>query len=105
MTRKRITNRIVSLLGALAIALGLFASSAIAAGPGNVTITVTAVGKKDTIPPAVTKDDVQLYLNKERTQVAGWATGEKWYLAVLIADSMDSSVANPWSDWKAFCDG
>jgi len=49
MTRKRITNHVVSLLGALAIALGLFAASAIAAAPGNVTITVTAVGKKDTI--------------------------------------------------------
>ena len=102
MTRKRITNRIVSLLGALAIALGLFAASAIAAGPGNVTITVTAVGKKDTIPPAVTKDDVQFYLNKERTQVAGWAKAEKLYLAVLIDDSLDSGVANQWSDLKAF---
>jgi len=72
MTRKRITNHIVSLLGALAIALGLFAASAIAAGPGNVTITVTAVGKKDTVPPAVKTDDVQLYLNKERTQLAAF---------------------------------
>src|SRR5258706_7816378 len=102
MTRKRITNYVVSLFGALAIALGLFASSAIAAGPGNVTITVTAVGKKDTIPPAVTKDDVQFYLNKERTQVAGWAKTEKLYLAVLIDDSLDSSIANQWSDLKAF---
>jgi len=102
MTRKRITNHVVSLLGALAIALGLFAASAIAAAPGNVTITVTAVGKKDTIPPAVTKDDVQFYLNKERTQVAGWAKAEKLYLAVLIDDSLDSSVASQWSDLKAF---
>src|SRR6266481_4481197 len=102
MTRKRITNHVVSLLGALAIALGLFAPGAIAAGPGNVTITVTAVGKKDTVPPAVTKDDVQLYLNKERTQAAGWTKAEKLYLAVLIDDSLDSSVANQWSDLKAF---
>ncbi len=102
MTRKRITNYVVSLLGALAFALGLFAPGAIAAGPENVTITVTAVGKKDTIPPAVTKDDVQFYLNKERTQVAGWAKAEKLYLAVLIDDSLDSSVANQWSDLKAF---
>src|SRR2546426_10382703 len=102
MTRKRITNHVVSLLGALAIALGLFAPGAIAAGPGNVTITVTAVGKKDTVPPAVTKDDVQLYLNKERTQAAGWTKAEKLYLAVLIDDSLDSSVASQWSDLKAF---
>ena len=104
MTRKRITNHVVSLFGALAIALGLFAASAIAAGPGNATITVTAVGKKDSMPPAVTNDDVELYLNKERTQVAGWAKGEKLYLAVLIDDSLDSSVANQWSDLRAFFD-
>jgi len=104
MTRKRITNHVVSLLGALAIALGFFASSAMAAAPGNVTITVTAVGKKDTIPPAVTKDDVQSYLNKERTQVAGWTKAEKLYLAVLIDDSLDSGVANQWSDLRAFFD-
>jgi len=104
MTRKGISNYIVSLLGALAIALGLFAASAIAAGPGNATITVTAVGKKDTVPPAVTKDDVQLYLNKERTQLAGWTKAEKLYLAVLIDDSLDSSVANQWSDLRAFFD-
>jgi len=104
MTRKRITNQVVSLLGALAIAFGFFVASVSAAGPGNVTITVTAVGKKDINPPAVTKDDVQLYLRKERTQVANWARGEKLYLAVLIDDSLDSSVANQWSDLKAFFD-
>jgi len=104
MTRKRITNHVVSLLGALAIALGLLAASTSRAGTGNVTITVTAVGKKDTNPPAVTKDDVHLYLNKERTQAARWAKAEKLYLAVLIDDSLDSSVANQWSDLKAFFD-
>jgi hypothetical protein len=36
--------------------------------------------------------------------VAGWAKGEKLYLAVLIDDSLDSSVANQWSDLKAFFD-
>jgi hypothetical protein len=104
MTRKRITDHLVGLFGALAIALGLFAASTSAAGTGNVTITVTAVGKKDTSPPAITKDDVQFYLNKERTQAAGWAKAEKLYLAVLIDDSLDSSVANQWGDLKAFFD-
>jgi len=104
MTCRRITNHVVSLLGALAIALGLLAARSSAAGPENATITVTAVGKKDTNPPAVTKDDVQFYLNKERTQAAGWAKAEKLYLAVLIDDSLDSSVANQWSDLRAFFD-
>jgi hypothetical protein len=102
MTSRRITNHVAALLGALAIAFGISVGSAFAAGPGNVTITVTAVGKKDTNPPPIKKDDVQFYLNKERTQIADWAKAEKLYLAVLIDDSLDSGVANQWSDLKAF---
>jgi hypothetical protein len=89
-------------LGVMSLVLGLFAAAAAAAGPGNVTLTVTAVGKKDTTPPAITRDDVQVYLNKERTQVANWRRGEKLYLAVVIDDSLDSGVASQWSDLKAF---
>jgi VWFA-related protein len=102
MIRNRVTNHIVLLFAAFATALGLLAGSAIAAGPGNVTITVTAVGKKNINPPAIKKDDVQLYVNKERTQVVDWTKGEKLYLAVLIDDSLDSSIASQWSDLKQF---
>jgi len=91
------------MIGTLALALGVF--DAVAAGPGTVTMTVTAVGQKDTSPPLVTKDDVQLFLNKERTQVADWKHGEKLYLAVLIDDSLDSEIASQWSDLKAFLAG
>ena len=65
-------------------------------------MTVTAVGKKDTSPPIVTKDNVQLYLNKERTQIADWNHGGKLYLAVLIDDSLDQNIASQWNDLKAF---
>jgi len=87
---------------ALVMVSGLFVANAMAVGPGTVTMTVTAVGKKDTSPPIVTKDDVQLYLNKERTQVADWKHAEKLYLAVLIDDSLDSVIASQWGDLKAF---
>ena len=96
-------TRVVLMIGALALALAVF--DAVAAGPGTVTMTVTAVGQKDTSPPLVTKDDVQLFLNKERTQVADWKHGEKLYLAVLIDDSLDSEIAGQWSDLKAFLAG
>ena len=96
-------TRVVLMIGTLALALGVF--DAVAAGPGTVTMTVTAVGQKDTSPPLVTKDDVQLFLNKERTQVADWKHGEKLYLAVLIDDSLDSEIASQWSDLKAFLAG
>jgi len=90
------------MIGAFVLVSGLFVTNVSAAAPGTVTMTVTAVGKKDTSPPLVTKDDVQLYLNKERTQIADWKHGGKLYLAVLIDDSLDASIANQWNDLKAF---
>jgi hypothetical protein len=89
-------------MGAVAMILALSLTNAMAAGPGTVTMTVTAVAKHDASVPPVKKDDVQLYLNKERTQIADWKPGEKLYLAVLIDDSLDSGVAGQWSDLKAF---
>jgi hypothetical protein len=102
MMKKTDVNRIALMLGTLGLALGFFAAGAAAAGPGNVTVTVTAVGKKDTTPPAITKDDVQVYVSKERKQIADWRRGEKLYLAVVIDDSLDVGVASQWSDLKAF---
>ena len=105
MIKKISSIRVALIFGALALAVGLFANSAIAAAPGTVNLTVTAVGKKDTSPPLVTKDDVLFSLNKDRTQVADWKHGEKLYLAVLIDDSLDSNIASQWSDLKAFLTG
>ena len=103
MMKKAGLTRVVLMIGTLALALGVF--DAVAAGPGTVTMTVTAIGQKDTSPPLVTKDDVQLFVNKERTQVADWKHGEKLYLAVLIDDSLDSEIASQWGDLKAFLAG
>lgn len=89
-------------VGAVAMILALSLTSAMAAGPGTVTMTVTAVAKKDASVPPVKKDDAQLYLNKERTQISDWKHGEKLYLAVLIDDSLDNGVASQWDDLKAF---
>jgi hypothetical protein len=102
MLKKANPNRLALMIGTLALIFGVFAANASAVEPGTVTLTVTAVGKKDTSPPLVTKDDVQLFVNKERTQIADWNHGEKLYLAVLIDDSLDSDIANQWSDLKAF---
>src|SRR2546426_8008647 len=104
MVKKIKASRFATMIAALVLASGLFVSNARAAAPGAVTMTVTAVGKKDMSPPIVTKDDVQLYLNKERTQVADWKHGGKLYLAVLIDDSLDGGIANQWGDLKSFFD-
>ena len=105
MMKKANPSRLALMIGALTLVSGFFVSNAVAAEPGTVTMTVTAVGKKNTSPPIVTKDNVQFFLNKERAQVAGWKHGEKLYLAVLIDDSLDSDIANQWSDLKAFFAG
>src|SRR5881409_2329213 len=102
MMKKTNPSRIVRMIGVLTLISGLFGATGIAAGPGTVAMTVTAVGKKDTSPPIVTKEDVQFFLNKEHTQIADWKHGEKLYLAVLIDDSLDSGIASQWSDLKAF---
>jgi hypothetical protein len=86
----------------LAFLFVFFAQTAEAAGPGSVTMTVTAVGKKDAAPPEIKREDVQLFLNKERTQIVNWRRGEKLYLAVLIDDSLDPDVASQWDVVREF---
>jgi len=86
---------------AVAVAMPLAANPAATEAPA-VPMTITAVGKKDTQPPPLTKNDVQLYEGKERVQVADWKRGETLFLAVLIDDSLESDVANQWGDLKAF---
>jgi VWFA-related protein len=93
------------LLGVSAVAVALSSALASAAADsGTVTTTVTAVGKKDTQPPELKKDDVQLYQGKERVQVADWKRGQTLFLAILIDDSLEASVAQQWGDLKAFFD-
>jgi len=69
---------------------------------GAATITVTAIAKKDAAPPRVAKDDVQLSVNKERKQAAGWSKGDSLALAILIDDSLGSNAASQWNDLKQF---
>src|SRR5712692_4600494 len=102
MIKKIKSSRLAMTMVALVLVSGLFVGNARAAAPGTATVTVTAVGKKNTSPPIVTNDDVQLYLKKERTQIADWKHDGKLYLAVLIDDSLDSVIANQWNDLKAF---
>ncbi len=100
MTKTMRGNRLLVLAG-LALALASLAPSAVRAAE-SVTTTVTAVGKKNTPPPAVKKDDLQLYQGKERLQVADWRRGEALFLAILIDDSLEQNTASQWSDLKRF---
>ena len=100
MSNNRRWNGISVVLAAALTMAGFAATAARAAEP--VTTTVTAVGKKNTAPSAVKKEDVELYSGKERLQVADWRRGETLFLAVLIDDSLDQNIASQWSDLRAF---
>ena len=98
------SRTVLSLLAlvALTCAPSLPAKTPSPAVAGKATITVTAIGKKDTPPPPVSKDDIQLSANKERKQVAGWEKADSLGLAILIDDSLDSTVASQWNDLREF---
>jgi hypothetical protein len=87
---------------ALVCSATLLAETPNPAVAGNATITVTAIGKKDTAPPPLSKDDIQLSVNKERKQVAGWEKADSLGLAILIDDSLDTTVASQWNDLREF---
>ena len=102
MNSRIFSRRLCLYFCAAAALLGISSSSATARAPGPVTMTVTAVGKKNVPLPAVRRDDVQLFQGKERRQVANWKRGETLFLAILIDDSLDSGFAGQFSDLKAF---
>jgi hypothetical protein len=83
----------------------VFAGTLLAQTPstaGKTVITVTTVGKKDAPPPAVSKDDIQLTVSKERKQVGSWEKTDSLTLAILIDETLDSSVASQWNELKEF---
>jgi len=102
MRKNIIKGSLALLAGVLATLLVFTATSAVASSPQSVTMTVTAVGKKSTTAPEVSAGDVAYFLNKERTQIADWRRGEKLYLAVLIDDSLNATVASQWNELQAF---
>lgn len=93
---------IILVAGAALLAAGLLDARPLPAETPAVALTVTAVGKKDTPPPAVKRDDVQFNVNKEQTQLADWRKSDTLFLAVLIDDSLDSNIASQWPDLGAF---
>lgn len=69
---------------------------------GDVTFTVTAVGKKEVDVSNISKDDVQLFQGKERKQIGDWKKGDTLFLAILIDDSIETSAGGQWQYLKEF---
>lgn len=102
MNSTKTISRVAVLLGALMIAAaGLTYGQTKPVASGNVTFTVTVVGKKE-MAPSISKDEVQLFQGKERKQIADWKKEDKLFLAILIDDSIDSGAASNWNDLKGF---
>jgi len=89
------------LVACVFVLVGVSGAQTNTAAPGNATFTVTAVGKKEAAPP-ISKDDVQLFLGKERKQIADWKQDPNLLLAILIDDSIDNGAASNWNDLKEF---
>lgn len=96
--------RFSTFLGAVVTAALLFAPSAKAQtqAAGNVTFTVTAVGKKDAGVSNIPKDDVQLFQGKDRKQIGDWRKGDTLFLAILIDDSIETSAGGQWDSLREF---
>jgi VWFA-related protein len=101
MRNKSMVARAGLVLGALLLVTVNSNAQTKAAAAGTTTFTVTAVGKKGTVP-ALNRDDIQLFQGKERKQILDWTKGDQLALAILIDDSVDSSIANNWNDLKEF---
>jgi VWFA-related protein len=108
MKCKSKSRQLLLYLGAPVVAFGLLAATTLPAAAAEppateaVTMTVTAVGKKQTTPPAIKKEDVNLFQNKERAQIANLRRSDSLYLAILIDESLNRDVSLEWKDVKAF---
>lgn len=96
-----LTNLSVVLGLFLLVDVGLSPGQSTTTASGNLTFTVTAVGKVESAQ-TISKDDAQLFLGKERKQIGDWKKDDNLFLAILIDDSIDPSAASNWNDLKEF---
>lgn len=94
---------LAAILGA---ALPVHAQAEAASSSVPVTTVVTVLGPKYTPPPAISKDDVNVYEGKEKRDVTGWtpAQGDKsdLMLAILIDDACRTELGIQIRDITSF---
>ncbi|MGH9758125.1 MAG: hypothetical protein ACRD4M_10335 [Candidatus Acidiferrales bacterium] len=87
-------------------ALPAMAQEQAASSTVPVTTVVTVIGPKYTAPPAVGKNDVAVYQNKDKQTVTSWvpAQGDKasLQLAIIIDDSDNTSLGGQFGDITSF---
>ncbi len=102
MRHRRALARSALFLGTVLLIIGFDRARTNSAATGNATFTVTAAGKKDTTPPPVSKDDVQLFQGKERKQIAYWEKGDELFLVILIDDAISTDFGTVMDEVKTF---
>lgn len=102
MRYRRQMAKLALLLGIFLLTIGFGRARANLPAAGNATFTVTAAGKKDTAPPPVSKDDVQLFQGKERKQIADWEKGDELFLIILIDDAISADFGSVMGEVKDF---
>jgi hypothetical protein len=91
---------------ALSVALGVASSAYAQGGSVPVTTVITALGPKYTPPPALSKNDINVYEAKNKRNVLGFvpAQGDKagLQLAIVIDDACTTELGSQLGDIKAF---
>jgi hypothetical protein len=102
--KKAVGKAGVFLAGLLFLVVGVAqaGSAASTPTPGSATFTVTAVGKKDTAAPALSKDSVQVFFGKEQKQIQDFRKGDNLLLAIVIDESLDTTAGGQWEYLKEF---
>ena len=102
MQYRRLLARSGLLLGIFLLIIGLGGARTNLPTAGNAILTVTASGKKDSTPPPISKDDVQLFQGKERKQIADWEKGDELFLFILIDDATSTGFGTVMGEVKNF---
>jgi hypothetical protein len=69
---------------------------------GEIWMTVTAVGRHGSTPPAISRDQVTLYEGRSQLKVLGWKREPNLGLAIVIDDSLDTAVGTQLKDLRDF---
>ncbi len=100
---------VARVLMAAAFLAAAWATQAAAQTTVPVTTVVTVVGPKFTAPPAISKDDINVFEGKEKKAITSWtpAQGERagLQLAIVIDEVSSTELGTQFGDIKNFING
>lgn len=102
----RLAHFAVILVATIIAAIPAFAQEGISKSPDLIHVTVTARGRDNTPPPAITLNDVVVRQREDRRPVVEWVSAKDRHtgldLIILIDNSLDSSLGLQLSDISNF---